>query len=102
MSTFVHTPCACGVEIIAVSDDEDDVRVAVAAHNDHPRHREWRAVQDLTSWREKKGPCICRDFTNSPHTPQTTGGGLRTADRVPGRSLRVRSLTPRVKIGDRF
>ena len=101
MSAFVHTSCACGVEIIAVSDDEDDQRVSVAAHNDHPKHREWRAVQDLTSWRTEKGPCICRDFTNSPHTPQTTGEGLRTADRVPGRSLRVRSLYPRVKIGDR-
>jgi hypothetical protein len=99
MSTFVHTPCACGVEIIAVSDDEDDVRVAVAAHNDHPKHREWRAVQELTSWRTEKGPCICRDFTNSPHTPQK--GEARNRDsRVGEACLRVPRLIPPVKIGD--
>lgn len=72
MSSFVHTQCACGVEIIAVSLDEDDVRIAVASHNDLPKHREWRAVQQLQR-KAKRGPCICRggDVTNSPHTPQS-------------------------------
>jgi hypothetical protein len=78
VSAFVHTPCACGVEIIAISSDEDDLRIAVASHNDLPRHREWRAVQALK--RPTRGPCICkgRGVTNSgesvsnpPHTPPT-------------------------------
>jgi len=34
VSSFVHSKCVCGVDIIAVSNDEDDVRIAVASHND--------------------------------------------------------------------
>ena len=101
MSSFVHTPCACGVDIIAVSLDEDDVRIAVASHNDLPAHVEWRAVQDLKRGRTR-GPCICKggeSVTNSPHTPQL--GRLGTDRPGQGGACRVPRLIPPVKIGDR-
>ena len=94
MSTFIHTRCACGMEIIAVSADEDDIRIAVAAHNDLPKHTEWRAVQELQR-KPRRGKCICRgrDVTNSPHTPQE---GESLTDRAPA-TVRF-SVIPRVKV----
>ena len=102
MSTFVHRPCACGVEVIAVSDDEDDVRIAVASHNDLPRHREWRAVEDLRR-RATRGPCICKggeDVTNSPHTPQLGRSRRPTPGSREG-VVSVAILNTPVKMGDR-
>lgn len=60
MSEFVSKPCACGVDIVSVSPGEDDVRIAIEAHNDTPSHEEWRAVQALRQARKAPGPCICR------------------------------------------
>lgn len=61
MSAYVWKPCACGVNVVSISADEDDIRVAVAAHNDLPAHQQWRAVQVLKNkGRRHQGPCICK------------------------------------------
>jgi len=64
VSEFVWETCACGVRIVSASPDEDDVRIAVASHNETPRHLEWRAVEDLR--RKSKGPCICKGGETRP------------------------------------
>lgn len=62
MSAYVWSDCACGVRIVAISNDEDDVRLAVAAHIQTRLHQEWRAVQTFKEihGRRTKGPCICK------------------------------------------
>jgi len=66
MSDFVSKPCACGVDIVSVSPDEDDIRIAVAAHRDMMKHREWWAVQVLKQRPRSKGPCICKGGEGRP------------------------------------
>lgn len=70
MSQFVSTPCACGVDIVAVSPDHDDIVVAIEAHNDTPWHRRYasaiafgRAEDELNPHR---GPCICKGGEAAP------------------------------------
>jgi hypothetical protein len=58
-SERMSTACACGVDIVSATSDPDDVRVAVASHNETPRHTEWRAVQALKE-PTRRGPCICK------------------------------------------
>ena len=72
MSTYVWTECACGGDIVSVSPDEDDVRIAVASHQEKPQHSEWSAVQTLKDLRRPNGPCICKGGDADP----TRNGGL--------------------------
>lgn len=69
MSEFVSMPCACGVEIVSASRDEDEVRVAVEAHNDSPWHEAYRFINRVSedaSSRGRGGPCICKGGPAGP------------------------------------
>lgn len=70
MSEWVSTPCACGVDIVSASPDEDEVSVALAAHNCTPWHRRYRAALDLERANDeldtRRGPCICKGGPAGP------------------------------------